>query len=496
MLKYLFFFLPFFYLSCQNIPLKSQGFKSLKTLEQSKTKSNTEEKNNVNLTDIKKSQKSISLPTGQLLIEDRPEVQVWIRYFTGRGRDRMKLYLERSHRYSDLMRSILKTEGLPEELIYVAMIESGFSSQARSRASAVGYWQFIEATGRRYGLKINGFVDERRDPLLSTQAAGQYLKDLYELFGTWYLAMASYNAGEYRVNRAMMKHYTRDFWHLRGKRSIPKETREYVPKFMAAHIISSHPKKYGFHNLNYQKPIRFESVVLNKPVSLKKLAQSMNIDHKELKLLNPKYVTDYVPLQKKDMTVLRVPVGLSERVTAQVVTASFMDRPKYSKTYRYYKVRWGDSLYKLALRNRTTVNTIARMNKFSSSKKLRQGQVIKLPRVYGGKGSLTSVKVAKNTKYHKVRKGENLTFIARKYNVRPSQIRSWNNLSRSVIHPYQILRVKSPSSTDNSLLHIVRKGETLISISKKYKVPLVSLMKYNSLSFKSILRVGRTIRIP
>ena len=276
-----------------------------------------------------------------VIIEERPEVEVWIQYFTGRGRDNMKLYLERSTRYMQLMRSVLRESGLPDKLVYVAMIESGFSSKARSRAHAMGYWQFIEPTGRRYGLKVNHFVDERRDPLLSTQAAGEYLKDLYSLFGSWYLAMASYNAGEYRVNRAMMKYYTRDFWRLRKNKSIPRETREYVPKFMAAYLIAQNPKKYGFHSLNYQKPIQFESVAVHQPVSLKKLAKNLSLQYKDLRLLNPKYVTEYVPMEKKGATVIRVPLGFSEKITKTVITDSLMNRPKYSKTYVYYKVRWG-----------------------------------------------------------------------------------------------------------------------------------------------------------
>ena len=492
----IFLFLSLFYISCQSMPFHSYE----KSTEDSKSilhSSKTAEV--IKKTTKSKKQKKWEAPLSKLVIEDRPEVQVWVRYFTGRGKDRMKLYLERSHRYLDLMRSILKKAGLPEELIYIAMIESGFSFKAHSRASAVGYWQFIEATGRRYGLKINGFVDERRDPLLSTQAASRYLKDLYDLFGTWYLAMASYNAGEYRVNRAMMKYYTRDFWHLRNKRSLPRETREYIPKFMAAYLIASDPAKYGFTDLSHKKPIKFDSVAVDRPVSLKKVAQSLNLDHSDLKDLNPKYVSDYIPVQKNRVSIIRVPSGYSEKLTQQVVLASFMERPKYSKTYLYYKVRWGDSLYALAARNRTTVNTIARMNGFSSSKKLRTGQVIKLPRVYGApaKRRRMATLSSPSQKYHKVRKGDSLSSISKKYRVTIAQVKTWNNLKRSVIHPYQILRVKKPSKKDTTnRLHIVRKGETLISISKKYKVPLAALMKHNSLNFKSILRVGRTIRIP
>jgi len=430
-----------------------------------------------------------------VIIEKRPEVDVWIQYFTGRGRDNMKLYLERSTRYMDLMRSVLRESGLPDKLIYVAMIESGFSFKAQSRAQAIGYWQFIEPTGRRYGLKVDQFIDERRDPLLSTKAAGEYLKDLYSLFGSWYLAMASYNAGEYRVNRAMMKHYTRDFWNLRKNRSIPRETREYVPKFMAAYLIAQNPKKYGFRDLNYQKPIQFESVAVHQPISLKKLAKNLSLTYEDLRILNPKYVTEYVPMEKTGTTVVRVPPGLSGQVTKTVLTASVMSRPKHFRTYVYYKVRWGDNLFRLARRNRTTVNTIARMNGFSSRKRLKAGQVIKLPHRYSSPRTYASVN--KSAKYHKVRRGESLGRIARRYGITMANLKSWNNLSGSTIHPRQILWVKAPDSNSRSgKVHVVKRGDTLITIAKKYKVPLVALMKKNSLTFKSILRVGRKISIP
>ena len=499
MKKYLIFFI--LCTACQHITptrLNSEPSRDIRSLDQpnnvqmlSQTKA--KEKNIVQekKPDIPYShQKSYE----DVVIEERPEVDVWIQYFTGRGRDNMKLYLERSTRYMNLMRSVLRESGLPDKLIYVAMIESGFSFKARSRAQAVGYWQFIEPTGRRYGLKVDAFIDERRDPLLSTKAAGEYLKDLYSLFGSWYLAMASYNAGEYRVNRAMMKHYTRDFWNLRKNRSIPRETREYVPKFIAAYLIAQNPKKYGFHNLNYQEPIQFESVAVHQPISLKKLAQKLSLNYEDLRILNPKYVTEYVPMEKTGTTVIRVPSGVSEKVTQTVLTAAVMSRPKHSKTYVYYKVRWGDNLFKLARRNRTTVNTIARMNGFSSKKMLRAGQVIKLPHRYASRAYAS---VNKSKKYHKVRRGESLGRIARRYGVTTAKIKVWNNLSSSVIHPRQVLLVKAPdSNSKNRKIHVVRRGDTLITIAKKYEVPLVALMKKNSLTFKSIIRVGRKINIP
>ena len=478
-----------------------------------------------------------------VVIEQRAEVDVWIRYFTGRGRDQMKLYLERSSRYMDLMRSVFKKQSLPQNLIFMAMIESGFSSKARSRANAVGYWQFIESTGRRYGLKVNYLIDERRDPLLSTEAAGKYLKDLYELFGSWHLAMAAYNAGEYRVNRAMMRNYTRDFWKLTNKRSIPRETRNYVPKFMAAQMIAQNPKKYGFKDLQYKPPISFELIAIHHPVSLKKLAKSLSINPLDLKALNPKYVSNYVPLNKNKTAVIRVPIGFSEKVTPEVITQSFMARPRNVKTYVYYKVRRGDTLYGLSRRNRTTVNTLRRMNGLSRRSMLIAGKVIKLPRCYNCLSQPTADLAS--FPYYQVKRGDSLARVAGRYGVLASQIKKWNKLSGSIIHPGQMLRVKAPKAApssgahivkkgeslravarlyglqvsqikkwnkisgsiihpnqklkitaDGNKTHIVKKGETLISISKKYKVPLVSLMEKNSMNFKSILGVGRTLVIP
>lgn len=469
-------------ISCQTVPV--QRFQHAELLSPPAEKPKPKEKKLL-------VQEAPAVP--DIPIVRRSEVDVWIRYFTGRGREQARLYLERSQRYLDVMRLALRKEGLPQNLVYMVMIESGFSPQARSRANAVGYWQFIESTGRRYGLKINSFVDERKDPFLSTSAAGRYLKDLHNLFGSWYLAMASYNAGEYRVNRAMMKHYTRDFWRLTHKKSIPRETREYVPKFMAAQWIAENPEKYGFVNLKYHKPIRFESAAVHQPLSLKKLAGHLSIPYKDLKMLNPKYLGEYVPLSKTGSTILRVPNGFSEKMTAQIITASAMNRPK-PKTYVYYKVRWGDSLYSLARRNRTTVNTIARMNRMSSKSQLRAGRVIKLPPRYYGYAKKSLVKKKPKT-LHKVRRGESLGRVSKKYGVSLAQLKKWNRLSSEVIHPGQVLILKNPDKK-TTRTHVVQRGETLISIAKKYKVQLTALMRNNSLTFKSILKTGQTIIIP
>ena len=495
------FFLVWVFSACQTMRHSSFSGAGAEAVEDSvisdKSSLESEEAKNSSqiIEDWKKNRVS---QVSDVAVEHRPEVDFWIRYFTGRGRDQMKLYLERSTRYRDLMRSVLSQQGLPENLIYMAMIESGFSSSARSRANAVGYWQFIESTGKRYGLKISSFIDERRDPILSTKAASRYLKDLHDLFGSWHLALASYNAGEYRVNRAMLKHYTRNFWKLKKRRSLPKETRHYVPKFMAAHIVSSEPEKYGFDDLNYQPPISYESVAVYKPVSLKKLAQGLGLSYRELKMLNPKYVGEYVPLEKGDKAILRVPKDYVEKVTQDLVAQSFMSRPKYSRTYVYYKVRRGDTLYGLSRRNRTTINTIRRMNRMSSRHILRAGKVIKLPRRYNYTAKNKAGAVKKGLAVHKVRRGESLGRVARRYGLKVAQLKTWNKLAGSIIHPGQVLKLKKPLSSSKAKVktHIVQKGETLIGIAKKYKVPITLLMERNSLTFHSILGAGRSIIIP
>ena len=238
-----------------------------------------------------------------------------------------------------MMKQVLREYELPEDLVYVAMIESGFNSRAHSTASAVGYWQFIAGTGRRYGLKINSYVDERRDPVLSTRAAAAYFKDLYNTFESWYLALASYNAGEYRISRFTLHHYSRNFWHLADQRSFPKETANYIPKFIAAVRIGKDPKKYGFTDILYQPPMEYDTIQLLYPISLKKLASNINIDYEQLRHLNPRYRGEYVPLDNEDGTTLRVPVSMKEQATA-VIAQCKMREPKYMQSdYFWYRVR-------------------------------------------------------------------------------------------------------------------------------------------------------------
>ena len=315
----------------------------------------------------------------EIPLTSNKRVDRWLDYFTGSGRKHMKVYLERSSRYLPLMKAVLKENNLPENLVYVALIESGFSPKAFSHANAVGYWQFIHGTGKRYGLRIDGFVDERRDPILSTRAAAEYFKDLYSLFGSWPLALSAYNCGEYRVNRAVLRHYTRDFWALSSKKALPRETRNYVPKLIAAIRIAQNPKKYGFYDLDFQPEISYDKLTLKKSISLSKLAQNLGVSKEEMGRLNPMYKGEYVPIYEQS-TQIRVPKGSLAQAVASL-DKSFMAQPKYKYHYHYwYRVRRGDSLYKIARRHKTSVRKLRRANNMKPrSSFLREGQRIKIP---------------------------------------------------------------------------------------------------------------------
>lgn len=437
---------------------------------------------------------------GEISLDSHPDVDKWINYFTGRGRDHMQTYLERSSRYLPIMKAVLKEKGLPMNLVYVALIESGFSSKALSRANAVGYWQFIYGTGKRYGLKIDGFVDERRDFILATSAAAQYFKDLYSLFGSWHLALAAYNSGEYRVNRAVLRHYNRDFWHLSSKKALPRETRNYIPKLIAAIRISQDPQRYGFYNLEFKPILSYETLEIKKSISLKKLALNLNLDPKVLKSLNPKYKGDYVPIYKSSET-LRIPSEIQPQQAQLAVNKSFMLAPKHSYQYHYwYRVKRGDSLYKIARRHKTTVSKLRRENRLGNRSLIRVGQKLKIPtrRLVASKLSSTRSPSSQGAhkEFHIVRRGQSLSKIAKLHGLNLGDLKKWNDIQGNpIIHPGQKLRIKQKILSEKSY-HLVKKGETLIGIANQYKIPLPKLMEENSLNFKSVLISGRKLVIP
>src|SRR3989338_4539642 len=217
----------------------------------------------------------IQRPNIPLVMND--QVQGWLDYFQGRGRVHFERYLRRSGKYTQMMRQVLKSEGMPGDLVYLSMIESGFNPHAYSSARATGAWQFIYETGRRYGLKVDSWVDERRDPEKSTVAAAKYLKDLYDRFNNWYLAAAGYNAGEGKIGRAIRKYATEDFWEIAEQKYLKRETKDYVPKLIAAALIAKDPEKYGFTNLRYEEAISHDTVTLPSSTDLRVVAKLASV---------------------------------------------------------------------------------------------------------------------------------------------------------------------------------------------------------------------------
>lgn len=443
-------------------------------------------------------------------------VQKWLDYFQGRGAPHMKRYLERSARYLPAMKKILKENGMPEDLVYIALIESGFGFSARSHAGAVGYWQFIAPTGRRYDLTINSLIDERKDPYKSTMAAVKYFRSLYNVFGNWYFAFAAYNGGENRMFRVLMKHESRDFWAIaETKRMLPKETVNYIPKYLAARMIAKNPERYGFKDLEYLEPLSYSEVVASQTVNLKTLAQEMGVDYEEIRMLNPQYNTEFAPNFNKSL-VLRVPKGTSEKATlalskSYVTNERMIAQARSNGTYTY-RVRRGDNLSTIAKRHGTTVANLRALNKRLDRRGiLRVGQRLIVPDRASPQQILKDLK--KGTKEQRtadrkpksssrvirskqtvvVRKGDTLIGIANKYGVTLSQLLRENNLkSNSKLFVGKKLVI--PTTAKKVI--IVRKGDTLTNIARKHNVSLSRILSANDMNRKSKLLAGMELIIP
>ncbi len=438
-------------------------------------------------------------------------VEGWIDYFTGRGRPHMERYLARSSRYIPLMKEILRREGLPEDLVYLALIESGFNVRARSHARAVGPWQFMKATGTRYGLKVNAWIDERQDPVLSTAAAASYLKDLYLMFESWYLAAAAYNAGEYKILRAIKSTQSNNFWRLAETKAIRRETKDYVPKLIAAAIIAKNADKYGFGEVTYEQPLDFETVVVDFPVTLAKVADLLEAPKEDLEELNPQLRRAMVP-PGLDTYEIRVPVG--SRVVVQRAIAAMRANMGSSDMPPQYVVRRGDTLASVANKHRVRVNDLAYVNNLSRREKLVPGSSILIPKRDNVQKAVVVSRSEKapasagSNKTHKVRRGESLWSIAEQYNVTVADIFAWNDLkgsninagTRLVIHPdggKKISRERIPQGEPDSkgfVEHVVQQGETLWGIASKYNVSISELKKTNKLG-RNRIYPGKRLKV-
>lgn len=371
---------------------------------------------------------------GGIPVEINDEVQFWIDFFTNRHREMFQRYLDRGEKYKSMIVTTLKDQGVPTELYYLAMIESGFVVTAKSRASAVGLWQFIRGTGRRYGLRVDRYVDERRDPMRATIAASIYLSDLKNVFDSWYLAMAAYNAGEMRILRAIMKGKSRNFWELARGKYLPSETMHYIPKFLAAYIIGSNLEKYGFvRNPLPNEPV-LTAVSVPSPLKLSKIAKIAKIPYKELVSHNPHLKKKMTPPGKSTYSIW-MPEHRKE-----ALQASQQDLKKYvlnirgsssSGSQKYHRVRRGDTLASISSRYNLKISELKRLNGIRGS------------RIYAGTRLKINSSAETSTKRYKVRRGDNLYTIAKKFRTTVRALKKLNRLNRNRIYAGQVLTVKS-----------------------------------------------------
>ncbi|UCD63379.1 MAG: LysM peptidoglycan-binding domain-containing protein [Candidatus Zixiibacteriota bacterium] len=492
-------------------------------------------------------------------------------YYQGVGREVFKKFLTRSKRYTSMMKRILAEYGLPQDLIYLSMVESGYNPHAYSWARAMGLWQFISSTGRRYGLARSWWIDERKDPIKSTHAACRFLKALYEQFGSWELAMAAYNGGPGRVSRQIKRQKTIDFWKLKLKR----QTMDYVPLIMAAAVIAKNPGKYGFNDIEFEDEVVWDEVTIDKCLELSVIAKELGCSAAELKQLNPELLRKYTPPNDKKY-VLKIPKGSKDKFWAAydgmpspketswvqhkirrgetvshiaarygvsqyaILEANNLSRRSkiyagktlivpvpldreysnwrkgkntdYTAKNSIYIVRSGDTMWDIARAFGTSVSALRRANYIGRGSRIYVGQKLKIPSsaaklknrnvVSGGGpayaaesgGSSSGSDANTEVKTYKVRSGDTLWDIARRFGTTTGKIRGLNGLGRSSrIYPGQILKVAGGGA--DYVIHKVRRGETLGSIARKYRTTVARIRANNNIDDPDLLRIGETLRI-
>jgi len=369
--------------------------------------------------------------------------------------------LARSGRFIPMIERIFVEEGLPKDLAQVAMVESSFIPRARSPKAACGIWQFIPSTGREYGLTSNAVVDERSDPEKATRAAARYLRYLHELFKDWYLAMAAYNAGEGKILRMMARSGFTDFWQLAASGLIKPQTQNYVPAVIASTLIAKNPAHYGFE-VEYEKPLNYDMVRLDRPVSLRHLAAARDVTLEDLQKLNPELRTEITPGGPGGYD-LKVPTG------AQVaVLAAFAESPTARQpSLRRYVARKGDTLARIARRFHLAPAALASANSFPQNASLKRGRTVLIPRAEPVRVASSSRKPARG-KASGVRQAK---------------------AAPSAQAPARTTAVAAKH-------YKVRGGDTLYRIAVKHGTTVAQLLAFNSLAAPALIKPGDTLKIP
>jgi membrane-bound lytic murein transglycosylase D len=456
-------------------------------------------------------------------------VKYYLDFFQTTGRERFGIWLTRMPRYESMIRRRLQAEGLPSDLVYLALIESGFSNTATSRARAVGMWQFMKGTAKLYHLRIDRWVDERRDPYKATDAAVRHLKDLSEQFGSYYLAAAAYNAGSGKVSRGLNRLSDDEsdslatdaaFFRLYDTKFIRQETKDYVPKLIAAAMIAKDPTRYSFPAPPAPDTLApYDSVIATDMTGLDVIARLADTTVATIRELNPQFLRLVTPPGSR--SVVRLPVG-----RGAIAQAAYAELPASKRVnFREHLARRGETVRGIAKRYSVSADEIYASNPRLRGRGLRAGQLVVVPM-----RGVVSPDIARqlaaademtvDRTYHRVKRGETLGLIAGRYGVTQHQLVSWNHLPKSgliragqklLIMPSQVAtrsvtRAKSAaskptakqakSSRSSSRTHVVRRGETLTGLARRYGVTIQALKEANGLVQDATLRSGVRLRIP
>jgi membrane-bound lytic murein transglycosylase D len=446
----------------------------------------------------------------------------WMEYFLGSGRKYYARWLSRSTRVRPMMYEKLEGANQPRDLVYLSMIESGYSTHAYSRAAAVGLWQFITPTAKEWGMRVDWWVDERRDPEIATDHAIKFLSWLNNKFGHWYLAWAAYNGGPGRVDKGINRFGTRDFWSLVEKGAFHPETSNYVPKLIAAAIIGHHPERYGFTDIEYQAPLEYDTVEVKDAYGMDVLARCADVTTAQFQEMNP-HVRRFTLPGDAEPVVLRIPKGGKSGFLSELSKVP----PAERVTYRKHKVQRGETLAGIARKYGVSTNDLITINKIRNPNKIVVGTELTIPSRGGGgeadvalastvssaaspkaptRSSSSSAKTSSSVKYHTVRKGESLSAIADRYDVSQSQLMSWNDIDNAnKVYAGQKLKVAGGSSSSSSksssktkssgwTTYTVKSGDNLTEIANRYGCSVSELKSWNGIK-GSHIEPGQKLKV-
>ena len=465
-----------------------------------------------------KAQAEIKNTRSDLPLMMTDQVAGYITYFSGHGRGVFERAFARSGRYHDMIVSTFKEQGIPQDLIYLAQAESGFHPLAVSRVGARGIWQFMASRGRGYGLSHNMWVDDRQDPEKSTHAAARHLKDLYNQFGDWYLAMAAYNSGPGTVQAAVKRTGYADFWELYRRNVLPKETRNYVPIILAVTIMAKNPSQYGLDDVVMDRPADYDTVTITYPVDLRLVAECVNSTSSELQDLNPSLLRLTTPRDGK--FELHIPAGTKD----QYETAMNSIPRDMRLWWRYHTVHSGDTLASLARNYHTTTKSISEANHLDGTELEADAKLV-IPVAPGKHPMSDTATYARRITRYKVHAGDTVETVAENFGVSPQMLRRWNGIHGDSLRGRKVLalhlpisptahegevastRTKSkhpgtaakptetavtkPPATKSALIereeiaqapvvrHKVKSGETLYSIANAYRTTVAALKRDN-----------------